>query len=97
MSPQTGLKKKELFQGTVNFCLSSWPVIKYKLATKTVPIIKENNCFKARPIWFLGPQILDKKILGPARRFINFKSKKTEIWKFWGDLKKIDTSDYILF
>lgn len=83
-------------QGTVNFCLSSWPVIKYKLATKTVPIIKENNCFKARPIWFLGPQILDKKILGPAGDLLIL-TLKTEIWKFWGDLKKIDASDYILF
>lgn len=44
MSPQTGLKKKKgLFQGTVNFCLSSWPVIKYKLATQTVPILKEGH------------------------------------------------------
>lgn len=66
MSPQTGLKKKRIVSRDSKLLFSSWPVIKYKLATKTVPIIKENNCFKVRTIWFLGPQILDKKILGPA-------------------------------
>lgn len=38
-----------------------------------------------------------QKNIGASWRFINFKSKKLKFENFWGDLKKIDASDYILF